>query len=126
MTMRGAMSASAARPTLEVTGREAELAGPGAFLREDGARPAALVLEGEAGIGKTTIVRAALERVQPSGLRVLAIRLSAGEAELPFAALADLIEGAGGEGLAALCNLLNGRRPIDPQERIVGTPVLTG
>ena len=73
-----------------------------AFLREDRSRPAALVLEGEAGIGKTTIVRAALERVQPSGLRVLAIRLSAGEAELPFAALADLIEAAGGEGLAAL------------------------
>jgi len=65
-----------------------------AFLREDRGRPAALVLEGEAGIGKTTIVRAALERVQPSGLRVLAIRLSAGEAELPFAALADLIEAA--------------------------------
>jgi DNA-binding CsgD family transcriptional regulator len=93
---------SAARPTLEVTGREAELAVLAAFLREDRGRPAALVLEGEAGIGKTTIVRAALERVQPSGLRVLAIRLSAGEAELPFAALADLIEGAGGEGLAAL------------------------
>ena len=73
-----------------------------AFLREDRSRPAALVLEGEAGIGKTTIVRAALERVQPSGLRVLAIRLSAGEAELPFAALADLIEAAEGEGLAAL------------------------
>ncbi|MFL5914618.1 MAG: ATP-binding protein [Gaiellaceae bacterium] len=91
-----------ARPTLEVTGREAELSVLAAFLREDRCRPAALVLEGEAGIGKTTIVRAALERVQSSGLRVLAIRLSAGEAELPFAALADLIEGAGGEGLAAL------------------------
>jgi len=96
------MSVPAARPTLEVTGREAELAVLAAFLREDRGRPAALVLEGEAGIGKTTIVRAALERVQPSGLRVLAIRLSAGEAELPFAALADLIEAAEGEGLAAL------------------------
>jgi len=100
--MRGAMSVSAARPALHVTGREAELGLLAAFLHEDWERPAALVLRGEAGIGKTTIVRAALERVQPSGLRVLAIRLSAGEAELPFAALADLIEAAGGEGLAAL------------------------
>jgi DNA-binding CsgD family transcriptional regulator len=73
-----------------------------AFLREDRGRPAALVLQGEAGIGKTTIVRAAIERARPSDLRVLAIRLSAGEAELPFAALADLIEEAGDEGLAAL------------------------
>jgi DNA-binding CsgD family transcriptional regulator len=96
------MSVSAARPALEVIGREAELGVLAVFLRENRERPAALVLEGEAGIGKTTIVRAALERVQPSGLRVLAIRLSAGEAELPFAALADLIESAKDEGLAAL------------------------
>ena len=60
------------------------------------------MLRGEAGIGKTTIVRAALEQARPSDLRVLAIRLSAGEAELPFAALADLIEEAGDDGLAAL------------------------
>jgi len=77
------------------------MAAVAAFLREDCKRPAALVVQGEPGIGKTTIVRAALELV-PSDLHVLAIRLSAGEAELPFAALADLIEGAGGDGLAAL------------------------
>jgi hypothetical protein len=102
MTMHGAMSVSVARPALEVTGREAELGLLATFLREDLGRPAALVLQGDAGIGKTTILRAALERAQPSDLRVLAIRLSGGEAELPFAALGDLIEEAGGEGLAAL------------------------
>jgi predicted ATPase len=102
MTMHGVMSVSAARPALEVTGREAEMGLLATFLREDPGRPTALVLQGEAGIGKTTILRAALERAQPSDLRVLAIRLSAGEAELPFAALADLIEETGDEGLAAL------------------------
>jgi DNA-binding CsgD family transcriptional regulator len=96
------MSVSAARPTPEVTGRDAEMAALAAFLREERERPAALVLHGEAGIGKTTIARAALEQAERSDVHVLAVRLSAGEAELPFAALADLIEAAEGEGLAAL------------------------
>jgi len=47
-----------------VVGRESELAPVTAFLDASGIRPAALVIEGEPGIGKTTIVRAALERAR--------------------------------------------------------------
>jgi MoxR-like ATPase len=42
----------------EVVGRDEELAEVAAFL--DGNLPAALLLEGEAGIGKTTVWRSAL------------------------------------------------------------------
>jgi DNA-binding CsgD family transcriptional regulator len=84
-----------------MVGREDEVAAVVAFVAGAG-DDRALVLTGEAGIGKTTILRAGLERAQQADLRVLGIRLSAGEAELPFAALGDLIEEARGEGLTGL------------------------
>ncbi len=46
--------------TFEVVGREAELEAIGAFLGDPASR--ALVLEGEAGIGKTTLWLAAAQR----------------------------------------------------------------
>jgi MoxR-like ATPase len=46
-----------ARPTI---GRDAELASLRAFLSAAHDRPAALLIEGEAGIGKTTLWEAAL------------------------------------------------------------------
>ena len=48
-------------------------------------------MEGEAGIGKTTIVRAALERASAAGLRLFAARPASGELELPYAGLGDLL-----------------------------------
>jgi len=54
----------------EIVGREEELAQIDAFLDEDG--PRALLLEGEAGIGKTTLWREAVERATVRGHRVLA------------------------------------------------------
>src|SRR5689334_4536395 len=71
-------------------GREEELATVAAFLATT-ALPAALVVDGEAGIGKTTIVRAALRQASELGLRVLAARPAEGERELPYAALGDLV-----------------------------------
>src|SRR6266542_3414985 len=73
-------------------GREAELALLYAFLErrpEDGA--AALLLEGEAGIGKTAVWRAATEAACERGFRVLRARPSEAERTLSFAALADLL-----------------------------------
>src|SRR5919197_5176124 len=73
-------------------GRDAELALLRAFLErrpEDGA--AALLLEGEAGIGKTAMCRAATEAARERGFRVLLARPSEAERTLPFAALADLL-----------------------------------
>src|ERR671937_321183 len=73
-------------------GRDAELARLRAFLErrpEDGA--AALLLEGEPGIGKTVLWQAATEAARERGLRVLRARPSEAERTLSFAALADLL-----------------------------------
>src|ERR671933_1442476 len=73
-------------------GRDVELALLRAFLErrpEDGA--AALLLEGEPGIGKTAIWRAAIEAARERGFRVLQARPSEAERTLSFAALADLL-----------------------------------
>ncbi len=64
------------------------------FLDEGGARPTVLAIEGEAGIGKTTIVREALELARASQLRVFAARPAAGEVELPYVGLGDLLASA--------------------------------
>src|SRR5919204_2093739 len=73
-------------------GRDAELARLRAFLErrpEDGA--AALVLEGEAGIGKTALWQATTEAAHERGFRVLQARPSEAERTLSFAGLADLL-----------------------------------
>jgi Cdc6-like AAA superfamily ATPase len=46
----------------EIVGRDQELAATAAFL--DGDLPSVLVVAGEAGIGKTTVWRAALEQAR--------------------------------------------------------------
>lgn len=76
-----------------VVGRERELALIEVLLEGRAERPAALVFEGEAGIGKTSIVQAALDGARGVGLRVFAARPAAGEMELPHAALGDLLAG---------------------------------
>jgi DNA-binding NarL/FixJ family response regulator len=83
-------------------GRDVELAVVGDFLDAQSPSARALVVEGDAGIGKTTVVRAALELAQLSVLRVLAARPSSGETELPYAALGDLLAPIGDESLDRL------------------------
>jgi DNA-binding CsgD family transcriptional regulator len=90
-----------------IVGRETELAAVAAFLDPTAPRPAALVIEGEPGIGKTTIVRAALEQASAAGVRVLAARPAAGEAELPYVGLGDLL---GFVDTAALMSLASRQR----------------
>jgi DNA-binding CsgD family transcriptional regulator len=76
----------------QVVGREQELSRLASFL--DGSGPArALVIEGGAGAGKTTVWEAAIRRARLRGLRVLAARPSGAEAGLSFAALTDLLVG---------------------------------
>ena len=62
----------------------------------------ALVLTGGPGIGKTTLWEAGVAAARERGLRVLSARASGAEARLSFAALIDLLDGVGGEELAAL------------------------
>ncbi|MFL0293006.1 LuxR C-terminal-related transcriptional regulator [Mycobacterium sp. SMC-18] len=53
--------------------------------------PAALLLEGEAGIGKTTLWLSVIDQARTSGVRVLSARTAAAESVLAYAALADLL-----------------------------------
>ena len=54
--------------------------------------PTRLVIDGEAGIGKTTLWRAAVAAARAHSYTVLTCRPSASEAALAFAALGDLLE----------------------------------
>ncbi len=53
--------------------------------------PAALLMEGEPGIGKTVLWRAGVELARARGLRVLTAIPATAETRLSFAALADLL-----------------------------------
>ncbi len=86
----------------DVVGHEAELAELDLFLERAAPVPAALVIAGEAGIGKTTIVRSALARATSAGLRILQARPAEGEAELPYVGLADLLSPVGADVIARL------------------------
>jgi predicted ATPase len=81
---------SVTKPT--VFGRSAELADIAQFLDELPRRPSALVLVGEAGIGKTTLWEAGVGRASDRGWRVLEARTSAAETTMTFAALGDLLD----------------------------------
>ena len=77
----------------EIIGREEELALLHAFIGEAVGEPAALVLEGEAGIGKSTLWLAGVEHARARGLRVLASRPSEAERGLAHVGLSDLFDG---------------------------------
>ncbi|HEY7421636.1 MAG TPA: AAA family ATPase [Gaiellaceae bacterium] len=74
-------------------GREPELQAIAGFLDgvSSGADARSLVLEGGAGIGKTTLWRAGVEAARASGLRVLACAPATDETQLSFSSLADLL-----------------------------------
>ena len=55
--------------------------------------PGALVVQGEAGAGKSTLWRAGIESAAAAGCRVLRSEPSAAEADLSFTALSDLLTG---------------------------------
>ncbi len=76
----------------EMIGREGELLVVDAFLERAGAGFSALALEGEAGIGKTTVWLAALQRAEARGFRVLSCRPAKTETKLALSAVADLLE----------------------------------
>jgi DNA-binding CsgD family transcriptional regulator len=63
------------------------------FLSSAAAEPSALLIEGEPGIGKTTLWLETLELAGDSGFRVLSARAVAAESVLAYTALADLLDG---------------------------------
>ncbi|MEW5808803.1 MAG: AAA family ATPase [Actinomycetota bacterium] len=72
------------------------------FLSAAAQRPTALVIEGEAGIGKTTLWLSLVEQARADGFQVLSARVGQAESVMAFAALADLLADVGEETFAEL------------------------
>lgn len=91
--------AAAAEPLIA---RDGELDTIRGLLSAERGAPAGLVLEGEPGVGKTSLWECGIALGREQGLRVLVARASGAETGLPFAALIDLLDGVTTEELAAL------------------------
>src|SRR6476661_9629336 len=83
-------------------GREAELARVSSFLDAVPNGPHAIVLGGEAGIGKSAVWLDALGHARARSFQVLSSRPTEAEAKLSFAAVGDLLDGVVDEILDAL------------------------
>jgi DNA-binding CsgD family transcriptional regulator len=76
-----------------IVSRETELASIRAFVGGASQRLGALVIEGEAGIGKSTLWRAGVAYARGRGLRVLVSQPAEAELHLAHVGLGDLFEG---------------------------------
>jgi predicted ATP-dependent serine protease len=99
---RTSVTIIATSTVFEIVGREEELAELKAFVGKVHEGPAALVLEGEAGIGKSTLWLAAVAAARERGLLVLSSRPAEAERSLAHVALGDLFEAVADELLPAL------------------------
>jgi predicted ATPase len=86
----------------QLVGREAELAALERFIASLASGPAAFLICGSAGIGKTSIWRAAASQAENAGVRVLRSRCVEVEMPIAFGALSDLLEGALNEVVESL------------------------
>ena len=103
-----------------VLGRRDELDQLTAMLGAVVAGPRAVVVEGPAGIGKTTVWQAALQAARARSFAVLAARAAQTEATLPFGGLIDLLEGVPEAGLSELpapATACLGGRAVAPRAR---------
>ncbi len=112
--------------TAGIVGREQELDRLHAFLDSPAEGVAALVLEGEPGIGKSTLWLAGVERARELEYLILSSRPAEAERGLAHLGLADLLEGVLGEVLPELAPprrraleaaLLLEESPEDPVDR---------
>jgi DNA-binding CsgD family transcriptional regulator len=74
-----------------VVNRPFEFRSVSEFLRDARSQPSGLIIEGEAGIGKTTLWLSAVEHARTSGFRVLHARIGPTESVLAYTAVADLL-----------------------------------
>lgn len=104
----------AAEPLIhDVVGRRAEIASTVRWFGDRSA-PSCLILEGEAGLGKSTVWSASLGAIGDAGHRVLASAPAEAESRLSYAGLADLVA----DDLPALRTVLPG-----PQARALAVAV---
>jgi DNA-binding CsgD family transcriptional regulator len=99
----------------EVVGRDHELEAIERWLDAPRSQPPVLLIEGDAGIGKTTIWRAGLEKARGRGYRVLSCAAAGSETQLSFTALRDL--------LADVFDDVADELPA-PQRRVIGVALL--
>lgn len=118
---------------METVGRDRELETIASFLEPSGANRA-LLLTGEAGIGKTTLWRWGVNHATERGWHVLTAGPAASEARLAFAAIGDLLHGVVDAVAARLpppqkralevALLLEDPEERPPEERTVAVAVL--
>lgn len=82
--------------------REIESRAVSEFLAAVPSGPAALVLEGAAGIGKTTLWQVAVQRAQSAGFQVLSTRATSAGSVVGYTALADLLSPLGSAEFAEM------------------------
>ena len=87
---------------VDVLGREAELARLERFLDEAVSGPVALLIEGAAGIGKTTLWSAGIGMARQRGWWVLTCHPVQSETAVSFSALGDLLEPVSKAAMAGL------------------------
>jgi DNA-binding CsgD family transcriptional regulator len=116
-------------------GRDAQVAKINRFLRELSGGPRVLLIEGEAGIGKTTLLREGQNAAVQLGITVLSAFPVESEVPLEFAGLADLLDRVPADVVGelpapqrhAICHAVlrtePPQRPADP--RTVATAMLT-
>jgi len=75
------------------------------FLRSASQQPSGLVIEGEPGIGKTTLWLSALEEARGRGYQVFSARVGQAESVLAYAAVADLLRDIDDSVLAELSDV---------------------
>src|SRR5689334_25323758 len=71
--------------------RSAEFRAVSGFLLSAERQPTGLVIEGEAGIGKTTVWLATLDEARERGFRVLAAQATEAETAMAYSGVADLL-----------------------------------
>ena len=77
--------------SIGVVSRSVELRSIAQLFSTIGQQPSGLLLEGEAGIGKTTLWLAALQQARAQGFRVLSARAWEAESVLAYGTVADLL-----------------------------------
>ncbi len=107
-----------------IVGRVAELEAIGRFVDRTSREAGILLLDGAAGVGKTTLVRAAVDAARATGATVLTCAGSPAEARLTYAGLAELLDGVDVPALhrdALDAALMRAPGEADPQAVATGT-----
>lgn len=109
---RGDTSSTVVQPApFDIVGRHSELAELERFLDGIHSGPAAILIDGPAGIGKTVVWKEGLAMASGRGYRVLASRPTEPDSALAFSALEDLLSGAWDEVAIDL---------VEPQREALG------